>query len=324
MGGQFSAGASTPSSSAISQHQQGFAAAATGRQYAALDGDDYYGGPNGTGRDMWGKLVGAEAHDTAGQTTQFDASTYGLVFGADLIRSKDAMVGVAVSWLDSRVDGKGDVQGSNSHLSSYQVTAYGSMRPEGYGGHVVIDGQLAFGYNRYDQQRQIDFLGVRAHATFNGEQYLASGAIGYAFTSGAGEITPYTGLSEAHISNKGYSETGAGIADLAVRSLDTDTLIQETGVKFDGAWDTGLGHVTPTFRIGWAHQYTDGPISVGGTLAGVAFTSTSVRPNADGAAIGLGATLERSGNMKIGLEYQGDLRSNFQSHTGAVKVTFNF
>ena len=56
----------------------------------------------------------------------------------------------------------------------------------------------------------------------------------------------------------------------------------------------------------------------------VILASASARPAADAAAIGAGLTLQRSGQWKIGVEYQGDIRKDFQSHTGALKATFNF
>ena len=111
---------------------------------------------------------------------------------------------------------------------------------------------------------------------------------------------------------------------MSVASSTTDTFSSEFGVKFDSSYDTAYGKLFPTLKLGWSHTYDNGPIAITGTLAGVTFASASARPAADAAAIGAGLTLQRSGQWKIGVEYQGDIRKDFQSHTGALKATFNF
>lgn len=61
-----------------------------------------------------------------------------------------------------------------------------------------------------------------------------------------------------------------------------------------------------------------------GTLAGASFASASARPAADAAAVGAGLTLRSSGRWKLGVEYQGDIRRDFLSQTGAVNAAFSF
>jgi outer membrane autotransporter protein len=319
-------GGGGPVAGAVSSRQASFGADASGRQYASLDGDDDYAGlGKDGGRGMWGKLLGGGAtrSDDAG-AAPYTASFYGLVFGADVYRGDQALVGLAGSWIDASASGAASLAGSQTRLNSYQLTAYGSAAPSTYGGRLSIDGQLAYGYNTYSQTRQIDFLGARAASSYSGQQYLASATVGYAFAGRNVTWTPYGGFSEAHLVNGGYGETGAGVADMQVASNTTDTFSSEFGVKLDSRYDTAYGKILPTLKLGWTHDYTSGPIAITGTLAGVTFASASARPAADAAAIGAGLTLQRSGQWKIGVEYQGDIRKDFQSHTGALKATFNF
>jgi outer membrane autotransporter protein len=313
---------------AISPRQNGFAAAAGGRQYASLDdnSDDYGGlGSNAGERAAWGKLLGGGAirADDA-NAAAYSASFTGLVFGADVLRTDQILAGVAASWANAFVTGSDVLTGSSTRLNSYQVTAYGTTAPAGFGGRLSIDGQLGIGYNTYSQTRQIDFLGARPRASYDGEQYLGSLTVGYAFTGKTAIVTPYGAISEAHLVNNGYSETGAGVADLRVARNITDTFSSEFGVRIYSSFDTAYGLVLPNVKLGWTHDYTSGPIPITGALAGVSFVSATARPAADGAAIGAGVVLQRSGQWKLGLEYQGDLRSDFQSHTGVIKATFKF
>jgi hypothetical protein len=57
--------------------------------------------------------------------------------------------------------------------------------------------------------------------------------------------------------------------------------------------------------------------------AGVTFADPAKRPSADGLALGAGINTQLTG-WSLGLEYQGDIRANFQSHTAAIKANFKF
>ena len=85
-----------------------------------------------------------------------------------------------------------------------------------------------------------------------------------------------------------------------------------------------MGVAIPSLKLGWGHTYNNGPVAISGLLAGVAFASSSARPSPDGALIGAGLVLQKGGRVRVGFEYQGDLRRDFQSHTGSVKLTWKF
>ncbi|MEI9890107.1 MAG: hypothetical protein WDN45_05270 [Caulobacteraceae bacterium] len=132
LGAQASIAASAPASAAIGQHLDAFALQTRGRAYASLDRSAYFADA-APDRRLWGKLVGGGARRDDAPTTSYDASLFGLVFGADLFRSQTILAGAAVSWIDATVDGKQDLSGSVTRLSSYQLTAYATARP-GAGG----------------------------------------------------------------------------------------------------------------------------------------------------------------------------------------------
>jgi outer membrane autotransporter protein len=276
-------------------------------------------------RALWGKVLGGASTGDVSGGAPFSASLFGAVVGADLIRTDQLYGGVAVSWVGAWASGKGDLAGSTTHLNSYQITAYGSALPNAMDHRLSIDGQIAIGLNRYDQSRRIDFLNSTARSSYDGEQYVGSLRVGYSFIGKTMTFTPYAGINEAHLVNHGYAESGAGLADLTVNTLTTDTFQHDIGVRIDGSVDLGgMGTVIPSLKVGWGHTYDNGPVEISGQLAGVAFASSSARPSADGALIGAGLILQQAGRLRVGFEYQGDLRKDFQSHTGSVKLTWKF
>ena len=312
----------SPALDAILQHLDVFGSARGDFELASLS-DDYYGDVYGEqGRGLWGKIVGGGAIRTD-SAAAYGSTDYGLVFGADVYRSASALWGVSASWLHANVTGHADLSGSTNAVDSYQLTAYGAYKPAAWGGHWLISGQAAYAYNRYDQDRRIDAFNVTARTAYAGQQYLANGVVGYVFNQQGYNLTVYTGLREVHVANPSYTEGGAGQLDMQVGALALDSLTQETGVKYDGVTSWQYGKLYPSVTVGWAHDYTNGPIPITGTLAGVTFVDPAKRPSPDGLTLGAGVNAQLKG-WSIGLEYQGEIRSDFQSHTAAIKANFKF
>jgi hypothetical protein len=314
--------ATSPALNAILQHLDVFAAARGEVQVASLS-DDYYGDVYGEqGRGMWGKIVGGGAVRTD-SASAYGATDYGLVFGADLYRTPQALWGVTVSWLHANATGHQDLTGETTGVDSYQFTAYGALKPQAWGGHWLVSGEAAVALDNYKQSRRIDAFNVTAGSQYEGQQYLLNGTVGYVINRQGYNLTPYTGFREVHVTNPAYAEAGAGQLDMQINAVTLDSFTQETGVKYDGVASWAYGKLFPTLTLAWTHDYTSGPIPITGSLAGVTFEEPAKRAAADGLAIGAGVNAQLKG-WSIGLEYQGDIRSDFQSHTAAIKANWKF
>ncbi|MEA1673600.1 beta strand repeat-containing protein [Nitrospirillum sp. BR 11163] len=310
----------TPSTNAISQHQQHAAAHMDGSGKGAAAGSD---GQQGA---VWGEILGGgvlrgNSADAAG----YSGTTAGLVIGADWYANDTVMAGLAFSWLNGSVDGQGTAAGSQTKAASYQLTAYSVWRPDWADQRLSVEGQASFGYNHYDQRRWIGFLGARANANYGGEQYLGKVTVGYDLpVSASFTLTPQASLRAVRLTNHAYDERDAGVANMAVGALKVDSLTQELGAKLSGKMDTGLGRLLPDLRLSWVHDYLNGPIATTSVLAGTSFVSSTGRTAADGLGIGVGATLDQGDGFKLRLEYSGELRRDYQSHAGLLRATFDF
>lgn len=312
----------SPAVNAIVQHQDVLAANATGREERGLAA-----GSQGQRGAVWGQvLVSAATRDNVSAASPYHASSYGVMIGADLNAASKLAVGGAISWVNSTADGRGAVSGSRTELDSFQATGYFTWQPGDLDtAGFAIDGQIGFGYNHYRQRRRIDFLGATARASFDGQQYLGNLRASYTIPlSTMTSVTPFASLREVHLHNAAYRETGAGAANLSVRKLDVDALSHEIGVQAAGIFEGASGRFAPTLKLGWSHTYDNGPIPLTAVLGGVAFTSTAARGAADGAAVGVGLAFQSSDRFRIAVQYDGDLRRDFRSHSGTVKMTVNF
>jgi outer membrane autotransporter protein len=314
----------TPALDAITEHQNTLP--------GATDGPGVLSRGAGAGSDgqqgaLWGQLLAGNAtRDQSNGAAGYGATTYGVLAGADFEVTPELLAGVAIDWITSRVTGNDALAGSNTRLSSYQFEGYGSWRPDRFDGRLTVDGQLGFGENSYNQHRAISYLNLGANAHFDGQQYVASVLAGYRLDiQGPVEVAPYLRLRETHLVNGGYSETGAGLADLAVNGITTDSFTHELGVKAGMEFDTQFGKMFPAVKVGWIHDYTNGPIALtGNLLGGTVFTSATSQPGADGAALGLTLDLKRTDSFSLSIEYDGEYHKDFTSNTGLVNGTWKF
>ena len=312
----------SPAVNAIVQHQEVLAANISGREERGLAA-----GSQGQRGAVWGQLLFNTAKRDAGlAASPYAAHTYGVLAGADLIGTSNLTAGLAVSWVNSTANGRAALAGSRTTLNSFQATGYFSWQPgDPETAGVTIDGQLGFGYNLYRQNRRIDFLNRTAHASFDGQQYLGTVRVGYTIPVGdSASVGPFAAIREVHLKNAAYTETDAGVANLRVGSLDADSFGQEIGLQGAAILDGATGRFAPAFKLGWVHNYVNGPIPLTAVLGGVAFTSTSARGARDGVTIGAGVTFQQNDRVRIGVQYDGEIRRAFQSHSASIKLTAAF
>ncbi|MET3826255.1 hypothetical protein ABIC16_001948 [Sphingomonas sp. PvP055] len=311
----------SPAVNAIVQHQEVLAAAVTGREERGLAA-----GSQAQRGVIWGQFLASSARRAAvSAASPYKASSYGVMVGADLLGTSNFIAGGALSWVNSNAHGRGNIRGSSTTLNSFQATGYFTWQPgDPDNSRFTIDGQIGFGYNHYDQLRRIDFLGVSARASYDGQQYLGNLRTSYTIPlSTSTSLTPFASIREVHLHNSGYEESEAGTANLKVAKLDVDSLSHEIGVQGGGVFDSASGRFAPMLKLGWVHTYTNGPIPLTAVLGGVAFTSTSARGARDGLTVGAGMSFMRTERFRIGLGYDGDLRRDFKSHAGTIKMTFS-
>ena len=270
---------------------------------------------------LWAQVLGGSAlRSTADGTDGYRDHSFGLVFGGDHQISPDILAGVALSWVRGFAQGVDGSAGNATKLDSYQMTGYGTYRQEA----AFVDGQLGFGFNQYSQSRRLDAFGSTAGAKFGGRQYLAKATVGYDVAAAGVVVTPLAGLQWIRAVNDGYSESGAGQADLTVDARGFNALSSELGGKVVFTAETDWGPLSPDIKVTWGHDYTRGPIATSGLLGGATFATTAARPSPDGAKLSLGTTLEQKDGLSLRLEYDGELRAGYQSHVGLIRLRMEF
>lgn len=279
-------------------------------------------GSEGKSSWVWGQMLGGGAlRSTTGDEVGTRAQAMGFVVGYDWQQASDLVLGIATSYVRSYSWGLGENSGSLTKANTYQVMGYGVQRY----GQAFVQGQALVGVDTFDQRRIIVGADEYASAQYTGSHVSTKVGGGYDLPMEDGLVlTPLASLRFTRIMNGAYSENGAGTSDLSVYSNGTNSLTQDIGARVAFKVKTEYGILSPSVRLAWVHEYIQGDTTASGTSDGTAFYTTAERPAADGVRLNLGMALESSDDMTLSAEYEGELHSDYQSHTGIVKATFGF
>ncbi len=297
--------------------QLGLFASATG------GGAGVAAGETANGMQMWMQAMGGVASRSTTATVDGYSTSYGgMMVGLDWNLQPGLTVGAGVSQIQAYSDMRGLTSGGKVRLDSTQLTAHVvySVTPE-----LFAYGQIGAAINQMQQTRAINFLNARARASYDGNVLQAKGGLGYDVAlSERLTLTPLAGLHFIRSNNDSYTESGAGPANLRVRASTANAVTHDVGARIVSRYQTSFGEVAPELRLAWTHDYVQGGIATTGMLAGTAFFSRSPRVAPDGARLNVGATLAHINGVQFRAGYEGDLRSNYQSHTGLVRATLSF
>ena len=305
--------AAAPAGTVVEQHETSLSSGVISGDSAGSDDKEYA---------LWGQwLGGAAVRDSTAAQDGFRSQNMGLVTGIDWQTTPDLMLGVAVGYVKAWSWGMDNAAGSFTGLNSYQVIGYGLYRQD----QAFIDGQMSVGINQFDQRRAVGFMKEVAHSEYLGQHYSTKFGGGYDVpVADAVTATPMVGWRFTRAVTGAYTETGAGAADLTVARGGVNSLTQDMGVKLDMKVQSGWGVLVPEIRIAWVHDYEQGLMSTSGLIGGVDFTSGTVRPTVDGMLMNLAVGLQSSDEMTFRAEYEGEIRHDYQSHTGLLKATMGF
>ncbi|MFD2233683.1 autotransporter outer membrane beta-barrel domain-containing protein [Phaeospirillum tilakii] len=312
--GQIQLFATTAVLGAVSQHQKtALASSGPGGGLAA--------GSEGEGNLLWGQVVAGSGERTATAAADgYRMSGFGLASGVDHRFSDSLIGGVALSWMRAFAH-DGDDTASSSTVDSYMAIGYGTYRL----GRLYFEGEAGIGYNRVHQNRNIPIAGSVATADYGGEQYLLRGQTGIDLPVGEDvTVTPLLGLTFLRAASDGYTESGAGGANLTVDPVTVNSLTQDLGARLSWRHDSPLGRLTPEVRLAWLHDYTRAAVSTTASIAGSPMVVSTPRVSPDGALIGGAVTLDGTDSVSIRAEYTGELRPDYQGHTGVLKVLWGF
>ncbi|WP_429439954.1 autotransporter domain-containing protein [Pseudomonas sp. BS3782 TE3695] len=279
---------------------------------------------NGSRNNGWIKALGAwgktdDSHDTAGYTT----SIGGLLAGVDGAVDDETRVGLVAGYSDSSIS-----MGSGTH-SSAQVDSY---HLGAYAGHELGAWRLsaggAYSWHRADVKRDMQYGDVSAKqkAKVDAATTQVFSEAAYRLNLQALALEPFANLAYVHLDTDGFTEKGdaaslkssgdrrdAVLSTLGVRALKTVTLSSQQQLDLSAS-------------LGWQHNLSniDSEEHLAFASSGTAFVVQSSPLVRDAALVSAHASLALSRDVRLNLDYTGQLASREKSHGVGLSLNWQF
>jgi uncharacterized protein with beta-barrel porin domain len=130
-----------------------------------------------------------------------------------------------------------------------------------YGGwaknNTYFDGHVGYTKNWHQTRRDITFLNATARSKYHDDMLSAGVEFGHRFRFGGTNLTPSIGLHRIHLSSPGVTESGAGDANLHVRSESYDSIRMPVGAKVARSFLSKHVVLTPELRAYYVREFAD-------------------------------------------------------------------
>ena len=269
-----------------------------------------------------GNAVFGDQRDTSEQTG-YDFNNIGITMGSDYRFTKNFIAGLMFGINTSRANA--DNVGSKVKMEGYTFGTYGTYYIKGF----FVDGQLSYGYARYDNTRRIVFPGIDRTATSspNGRQFTAYGGAGYEFPVDRWTITPTMSMQYIKLNVDDYTESGAGALNLDVDRQDIESLQASVGWKVSYSWQAGKTLFLPNICASYRYEFLRDSknITFQLTQGSSPFTIKTLYPNKNFAILGAGVTVAARDNTSFSISYNVQFGNNkYMAHNinASLRILF--
>jgi len=282
-------------------------------------------GDAASGSYVWVQPFGSRtSQDARGSVYGYKANTTGIAIGGDVGLNNDWRVGGAVSYVRANINDDTIVQNESLDIEAYQASVYGSGK---WLGNTRLNLQASLGTNSNESQRSITFssLNREAKGDFNSWNMQLKGEVMYEPYSlnATTTFTPSVGVDYRYVSVDGFTEKGAGAANLDVDSASEDSLVLSIG-----------GHLTHhisnsailTANLGVGHDFMADQSSVTSTFTGggASFQTEGIAPASTVVKAGLGMKIQTASNLEVSAGYNIEARNDFDNQSLSVKLRWPF
>ncbi|MEP1444203.1 MAG: autotransporter domain-containing protein, partial [Hyphomicrobiales bacterium] len=257
-----------------------------------------------------------------GNGSQTDIQNRGFIVGGGFNFDDRFQVGLTAGYLNSDVEV--DALNSEVDADSAIFSAFGRFT-EG-----AFDSSATFGYiySGVDSERGIAVgaLASTASAQYDTNTFFGNAELGYTVLLNDIALRPFVSGGFSATDHDGFTETGAGAANLAVAS-QTNTIGQfSVGASASTSFLIKSALIVP--RIEVAYDQLIGDVTPGSTsqfqLGGAAFTVVGTTPSRSRGRVNAGVASKFTANVTGFLDYQGIFSSNDTEHSVRSGLRFKF
>ncbi len=253
-------------------------------------------------------------------TADTDYRLFGTTAGVDYAFDSGILAGLSIGYSKSKADVDArltEVEGDTFRLSAFGGANIG----DGY-----VAGALSYAFTDFDGQRVITLLSSTALSNFDADEITGYVEGGYAFNA-IGEliVEPAISVRYTNFQADGYTETGAGAANLTVSDRETNSISGSVGARLrqEVELDTGL-RLTPEFRTFLNHEFDETERVINAALAGGSFTVQGTKAPRTTATVGGGISVMLADRAKLFVNYDAELAERLTEQTVAGTLQWQF
>ncbi|MEB6336161.1 autotransporter outer membrane beta-barrel domain-containing protein [Serratia rhizosphaerae] len=267
-----------------------------------------------------------------GGSVGYDASSYGMVFGAEKQNDRDRnwIYGFhgAVSGQSVTVKSPETANGKTTAFDLGIHARYGVERSEGM--YLFGNGRFGIEDSWLDRNIHVETYRASHHATWTGwsGSITAGGGYRWALNDNV-NAGPVTSLNYTTLHRPGVKESGNDGSRLVLGSETFDTLRSSIGVN--GNWNLPLASgasIAAELQLTWDHELLDGNIVQQASFANYRSTGFSSRNQVTGRdtlGVKAGMSYKINTDVELGIGIESELfRSGYDSIAGNLSATWRF
>ena len=267
---------------------------------------------------IWGNAFGSFISNRgSGANAGFNQAAGGVIVGGDALVMEDLWLGVALGYAHSKTIGDGN--SGHARADNFHAGVYANWAP----GPWFATADFGLTFSQFQTERPAG--GATAEGRSNMLDTSMGGELGYAFDFGGMTLAPSASLRYDLITAKGYTETGAGLANLTIHDATHHALRIDIGAEasqlFSLTEDLDL-EVSALAR--WERDLLDTGYQTTQSIGGADYQVSATDPGRDAAVLGLGATAVFKDNLRLNLRYDAELRAHQTNHTVTAGLRFTW
>lgn len=267
---------------------------------------------------LWGNAFGSFISNRGdGTSPGFNQSAGGVIVGGDALVLEDLWLGVSLGYARSKI--VGDSSSGSASADNYHASLYANWAP----GPWFATADLGLTFSQFQTERPA--VGATAEGRSHMLDTAIGGALGYEFDLGGMSFAPSASLRYDHIASKGYTETGAGLANLTIQDATHHALRIGIGAEASKLFtlndDLDL-EVSASAR--WEHDLLDTGYTTTQSISGADYQVSATDPGRDAAVLGIGTSAVFKDNLTLNLSYDAELRARQTNHTIKAGLRFTW
>jgi outer membrane autotransporter protein len=236
----------------------------------------------------------------------YDLRSAGVVVGMDRKIARNAFGGFAFGYDNAYQSFK--TIPSNNQMDAFRSVLYGGVQNR----KVYADGYIGYTKDWNKTRRDINFAGFTgtARSKFDDDLFSTGVEIGERLSFGKARLTPSLALHYMHLSSPSVTESGAGAANLLVRSGSYDSLRMPVGARLSREILGNNGILwRPEVRAFYVREFADASVRTSTSFAAVSSVpfyaeSGNWGRNSGRFGVGLNAGLANWLNFRVDYDHE--------------------